>query len=68
MATVTRDICKAKRYVGVSAAYLRWAKAQAHRSCRRTWRQHLAQAANGYENEREAMELDRARFTGWDIS
>jgi hypothetical protein len=68
MATVTRDIRKAKRYVGVSPAYLRWAKAQAHRGHRRTWRQYLAQAANGRENERETMELDRARFTGWDIS
>jgi hypothetical protein len=68
MATITRDICKAKRYVGVSAAYLRWAKAQAHRSHRRAWRQHLAQMAGGYENERKELALDRPRFTGWDLA
>jgi hypothetical protein len=68
MATVTRDICKAKQLVIVRPPNIRYLKRRAHRAHRRAWRQHLAQVADGYENEREELELERHRLTGYDLA
>ena len=69
MRTVTADLRTARDTVSVSPAFVRWAKAHAHRSHRRAWRTYLRQVTNGtpLDDARET-DLDRPRLTAWDIS